>query len=155
MTQQNHIVDSEGAKFVDRRSGWRTRGIKEAIWIRKTKDSMNEMRADADSHISVMIWRATQGAAAGGAHTRVIRLHRMTTLECRIASLYVYLFDKKCHYAIIKFKHLCQPIFSDNCDKLCRAYFLGEQSLSLPIACSNQSSTERFTARAKITCSQL
>ena len=41
MTQQNHIVDWEGAKFVDRESDWRTRGIKEAIWIRKTKDSMN------------------------------------------------------------------------------------------------------------------
>ena len=41
MTQQNHIVDWEGAKFVDRVSDWRTRGIKEAIWIRKTKDSMN------------------------------------------------------------------------------------------------------------------
>ena len=41
MTQQNHIVDCEGAKFVDRESDWRTRGLKEAIWIRKTKDSMN------------------------------------------------------------------------------------------------------------------
>ena len=41
MTQQNHIVHWEGAKFVDRESDWRTRGIKEAIWIRKTKDIMN------------------------------------------------------------------------------------------------------------------
>ena len=40
-TQQNHIVDWEGAKFVDRESDWRTRGIKEAIWIRKTKDIIN------------------------------------------------------------------------------------------------------------------
>ena len=32
MTQQNHIVDWEGGKFVDRGSGWGTRGIKEAIW---------------------------------------------------------------------------------------------------------------------------
>ena len=41
MTQKNHIVDWEGAKFVDRESDWRTRGIKEVIWIRKTTDSMN------------------------------------------------------------------------------------------------------------------
>ena len=40
-TQQISIVDWEGAKFVDRESDWRTRGIKEMIWIRKTKDSMN------------------------------------------------------------------------------------------------------------------
>ena len=31
MTQQNHIVDWEEAKFVDRKSDWRTRGIKKAI----------------------------------------------------------------------------------------------------------------------------
>ena len=31
MTQQNHVVDWEGAKFVDRESDWRTRGVKEAI----------------------------------------------------------------------------------------------------------------------------
>ena len=41
MTQQNHIVDWEWAKCVDRELDWRTRGIKEVIWIRKTKDSMN------------------------------------------------------------------------------------------------------------------
>ena len=33
--------------------------------------------------------------------------------------------------------------------------FLGEQSLSYPTARANQSSMEWFTARAKITCSQL
>ena len=32
---------------------------------------------------------------------------------------------------------------------------LGKQSLSLPIASANQSSEVQFTARAKITCSQL
>ena len=31
MTQQNHIVDWVGAKCVDRKSDWRTRGIKEAM----------------------------------------------------------------------------------------------------------------------------
>ena len=41
MTQQNHIVDWEGARFIDRESDWTTRGNKEAIWITKTKDSMN------------------------------------------------------------------------------------------------------------------
>ena len=41
MPQQNHIVDWEGGNFVDRESDWRTSGIKEAIWIMKTKDSMN------------------------------------------------------------------------------------------------------------------
>ena len=41
MTQQNHIVDWEGAKLVGRESDWRTRGIKEVIWIRNTKESMN------------------------------------------------------------------------------------------------------------------
>ena len=41
MTQQNHIVVWTGAKFIDRVSDWRTRGTKEVIWIKKTKDSMN------------------------------------------------------------------------------------------------------------------
>ena len=45
------------------------------------------------------------------------------------------------HYTIIKFKKICQPIFSDDRGKLCRVSFLGEQSLSLPIASANQSST--------------
>ena len=58
-------------------------------------------------------------------------------------------------YIIIKFKQLCQPIFLDNHGELCRVEFLGEQSLSLPIASSNRSSTEQFTAHTKITCSQL
>ena len=41
MTQQNHMVEYELTNFVDTESDWKTRGIKEAIWIRKTKDSMN------------------------------------------------------------------------------------------------------------------
>ena len=41
MTQQNHIVDWKGAKFVDSESDSRTRGVKEAIWISETKDSIN------------------------------------------------------------------------------------------------------------------
>ena len=71
------------------------------------------------------------------------------TLECRISvPIRVLIWWKMppymqliWHYTIIKFKHLCQPIFSDNRGKLCRISFLGEQSLSLPIASANQSST--------------
>ena len=70
MTQQNHIIDWEGAKFVDRESDWRTRGIKEAIWIRKTKDGMNR---DEGQYRLSHIYDDLQGMAAG-AHTRVIRL---------------------------------------------------------------------------------
>ena len=40
-SKESHRGLGGGAKFVDRESDWRTRGIKEAIWIRKTKDSMN------------------------------------------------------------------------------------------------------------------
>ena len=39
--RQNHVIDWEGAKIVDRESDWKTRGIKEAIWIRKTSNTMN------------------------------------------------------------------------------------------------------------------
>jgi len=39
--QNNHLIDWGGAKFVARESDWRTRGIKEAIWIRKTPHTMN------------------------------------------------------------------------------------------------------------------
>ena len=82
MTQQNHIVDWEEAKFVDRESDWRTRGIKEAIWTRKTIDSMN--RDDGryrllhiyDDLLKGHPWRGR----GRGAHTRVICLRRMTTV---------------------------------------------------------------------------
>ena len=51
------------------------------------------------------------------------------TLECQISfPICVFIWWKMppfthliWHYTIIKFKHLCQPIFSDNCGKLCRA----------------------------------
>ena len=65
MTQQNHIVDWEGAKFVDRESDWRTRGTKEVIWTRKTKDSKN--RDDGRYRLS-HIYDDLQGVAAGGTH---------------------------------------------------------------------------------------
>ena len=72
MTQHNHIVDWEGAKFIDRESDWRTRGIKEAIWIRKTKDRMNRDEGRYRlSHIYADLLKgqwATQGAAAVGTH---------------------------------------------------------------------------------------
>ena len=33
----NHTVDLDGTKFADRELDWRTSGIKELIWKRKTK----------------------------------------------------------------------------------------------------------------------
>ena len=75
-----------------------------------------------------------------------------TTFNSTPTPLYTHLIW---HYTIIKFKRLYQPIFSDNRGKLCRVIFLGEQSLSLPIDSANQTSSERFTARDKITWSQL
>ena len=38
---KNHIIDLEGAKIIDKESNRRTRQIKEAIWIRKTKTPKN------------------------------------------------------------------------------------------------------------------
>ena len=72
MTQQNHIVDWERAKFVDRESDWRTRGIKEAIWIRKTKDSMN--RDDGQYQFSQIyddLLMGHPGRGRGGTHQGV------------------------------------------------------------------------------------
>ena len=83
------------------------------------------------------------GLSAGGSRLRI-------TFDSTAMPLYTHLIW---HYTIIKFKRLYQPIFSDNRGKLCRVYFLGEQSLSLPIASANQTSIERF--RDKITYSQL
>ncbi len=40
-TQENHVIDWEGAKVVDRESHKRRRHVKEAIWIRKADDTMN------------------------------------------------------------------------------------------------------------------
>ncbi|KAI0215623.1 hypothetical protein LSAT2_032317 [Lamellibrachia satsuma] len=60
----------EGAKFVDRESDWRTRGIKEAIWIRKTKDSMNRDEGRYRlSHIYDDLLKGHPGRGSGGGHT--------------------------------------------------------------------------------------
>ena len=40
-SRNNHIIDWEGAKIKDREAHKQTRHIKEAIWIRKTKNAMN------------------------------------------------------------------------------------------------------------------
>ena len=40
-TTENHIIDWEGAKIIDKEPNKRTRQAKEAIWIRKTKTQMN------------------------------------------------------------------------------------------------------------------
>ena len=40
-TESNNIIDREGAKIVDKEPNKRTRQVKESIWIRKTKTSMN------------------------------------------------------------------------------------------------------------------
>ena len=71
MTQQNHIVDWEEAKFVDRESDWRTSGTKEAIWIKKTKDSMNRDEGRYRlSHIYDDLLNSHPVRGRGGAHTR-------------------------------------------------------------------------------------
>ena len=38
---ENDIIDWEGAKIIDKEQNKRTRQLKEAIWIRKTKIPMN------------------------------------------------------------------------------------------------------------------
>ena len=69
MTLQIHIVDWGGGKFEDRELDWRTRGTKEAIWIRKTKDSMNQDEARYGlSHIYDDLLKGHPGWGRGG-HT--------------------------------------------------------------------------------------
>ena len=38
---ENHIIDWEGAKIIDKERNRRTRQLNEAVWIRKTKTPMN------------------------------------------------------------------------------------------------------------------
>ena len=67
MTQQNHIVDWAGAKFIDRDPDWRTRGINKAILIRKTKDSMNRDEGRYRlSHICDNLLKGHPGGGRGG-----------------------------------------------------------------------------------------
>ena len=77
MTQQNHTVDWEGAKFVNRESDWRTRGIKEVIWIRKPKKheskwglvpTLTYLTFPEVPHRTRPRGGTHQGAAAGGKH---------------------------------------------------------------------------------------
>ena len=39
--EENHVIDWDKAKVVDREAQWQTRWIKEALWIRKTPMCMN------------------------------------------------------------------------------------------------------------------
>mgnify|MGYP001545966652 CR=1 FL=1 len=39
--QNNHIMDWDSARIVQKESDWRTRGIIEALWIRKTRTNIN------------------------------------------------------------------------------------------------------------------
>ena len=39
--QNNHVIDWEGAKMIEREANWVTRGVKEAINIRKNPANMN------------------------------------------------------------------------------------------------------------------
>ena len=69
MTQHNHTINWEGANFVDKESDWRVRGIKEAIWIRKTKDSMNGDEGRYPLlHIYDDLLKSHLRAATGGTH---------------------------------------------------------------------------------------
>ena len=40
-TTENHTIDWEGVKIIDKEPDKRTWQIKEAVWIRKTKTPMN------------------------------------------------------------------------------------------------------------------
>ena len=40
VNQQNHEIDWEGARMIDRESGWKTRTIKESVHIRTCKQVM-------------------------------------------------------------------------------------------------------------------
>ena len=66
---RNNRKTLEKEEFVDRESDWRTRGIKEAIWIRKTKDSMNRDEGQYRlSHIYDDLLKGQPGRGRGG-HT--------------------------------------------------------------------------------------
>ena len=40
-TTENHLIDWEGAKVIDRESNKRKRHVREAIWIRRTENAIN------------------------------------------------------------------------------------------------------------------
>ncbi len=40
-TQENHIIDWDGAKVIDKESHQRKRQVRESIWIRRTVDALN------------------------------------------------------------------------------------------------------------------
>ena len=80
-----------------------------------------------------------------------------------LSAEYAYLFDEKCHpistllgTILLLDLNICAglhfPIIVAN---YAVHNFLGEQSLSLPIARANQSSMEWYAVHAKIICSQL
>ena len=51
-TTENHIIDWDGTKIIDKEPNRRTRQIKEAIWIRKTKTPMNRDEGNYElSHV--------------------------------------------------------------------------------------------------------
>ena len=41
LAQENHVIDWEGARIIDRESHRTTRQVKEAIWIRRARNTMN------------------------------------------------------------------------------------------------------------------
>ncbi len=53
--QENHVIDWQGAKVVDREAHKKRRQVKEAIWIRKTGDTINR---DEGSYELSRVWAA-------------------------------------------------------------------------------------------------
>ena len=51
--EENHVIDWDEAKMVDREAQWQTRWIKEALWITKTPICMNR---DAGSYQLSHTW---------------------------------------------------------------------------------------------------
>ena len=41
LAQENHVIDWGGARIIDRESHRTTRQVKEAIWIRRARNTMN------------------------------------------------------------------------------------------------------------------
>ena len=53
-TTENHITDRDGAKIIDKETSERTQQVKEAIWIRKTKTTMNRDKRNYEATHSFM-----------------------------------------------------------------------------------------------------
>ncbi|KAI0231170.1 Thymidine phosphorylase [Lamellibrachia satsuma] len=91
------------AKCVDRESDWRTRGIKEVIWIRKTTDSMNRDEGRYRlSHIYDDLQKGHPGRGRGGTYKGNSRRSRnVTSRRPRVCQELVKMMLQKLKYLLL------------------------------------------------------